>query len=104
MFGMFKDRRRDRLRAAPFPGEWRKLLEAEMPLYKCLTQADRDELEGHLKVLIGEKAFVGANGVTITDEMRVLYADRPQCFCYREPHYSPMSIPSLFTKALLFQI
>lgn len=90
MFGMFKERRRDRLKAATFPSEWRKHLEAEMPLYKCLTEGDRAELEGHLKVLIGEKKFIGANGVTITDEMRVLVcAQAAMLLLHRKPHYFP---------------
>ena len=52
MFGFLKRRRRERLRAAPFPPEWEGILRKNVPLYGRLDDADRTELHGHVGVPI----------------------------------------------------
>ena len=77
MFGFFKRRKRqerEAIRARPFPAEWRELLVRKFPLYNCLTEADRRELEGHTQVFLAEKNFEGCGGFEMTDEARVLIA------------------------------
>jgi Mlc titration factor MtfA (ptsG expression regulator) len=74
MFGYFKRRRRKRLRATPFPPEWRQILEKNVPLYGRLDEADREELRGHIHVFLAEKYFEGCGGLTLTDEIKVTIA------------------------------
>jgi len=74
MFGFFKKRRRERIRSRPFPSEWRDLLVRRYPLYSRLSPADRQELEGWIRVFLAEKRFEGCGGQEITDEVRVLIA------------------------------
>lgn len=74
MFGFLKRRRRERVRARPFPPEWRAVLERRFPLYERLSPEDRRELEGHVQVFLEEKSFEGAGGLEIRDEIRVLVA------------------------------
>jgi len=74
MFGFLKKRRRDRIQSRPFPSEWRDLLVRRYPLYSRLPPADRQELEGHIRVFLAEKRFEGCGGQEITDEVRVLIA------------------------------
>ena len=73
MFG-FKKRRRQRLREQPFPVAWRGMLEAGVPYYRRLPGADRDELHGHIQVLLAEKNFEGCGGLVLTDEIRLTIA------------------------------
>lgn len=90
MFERLKDKRRERLKAMPTPEAWRTLLDREMAVYKCLSPDDRAELEGHTKVLLAEKSFVGANGLVVTDEMRVLIcAQAAMLLLHRTAHYFP---------------
>lgn len=74
MFGLLKARRRRRLRASPFPEPWRRLLHAHVPLLARLDAMQRTEVEGHIQVFLAEKAFVGAAGLEVTEEMRLVVA------------------------------
>ena len=74
MFGFLKNRRRKALKAAPFPAEWREIIERNVALYRRLAEADRRELLGHVQVFLAEKPFEGCGGLTITDEIRVTVA------------------------------
>jgi Mlc titration factor MtfA (ptsG expression regulator) len=74
MFGFFKRRRRDRLKAAPFPSEWEHILQRNVPLYVRLSESDRRELQGHVNVFLAEKHFEGCGGLTLTDEIKVTIA------------------------------
>jgi Mlc titration factor MtfA (ptsG expression regulator) len=74
MFGFFRRRRRERLRAAPFPPEWLGIVERNVPLYRRLPEADRRELRGHVQVFLAEKHFEGCGGLALTDEIRVTIA------------------------------
>lgn len=75
MFG-FARRRRTRLRAQPFPESWLRVLERNVPYYRCLTPEDQQELRGHIQVFLAEKNFegLGKPPVVITDEVRVTIA------------------------------
>jgi Mlc titration factor MtfA (ptsG expression regulator) len=74
MFGLLKRRRRNRLRAAPFPAAWLEVLEKNVPLYGRLPAADQGELRGLIQVFLAEKSFEGCGGLELTDEMKVTIA------------------------------
>jgi Mlc titration factor MtfA (ptsG expression regulator) len=80
-----------RLRALPFPEAWRKLLERNVPLYAKLSPAQRGELEGHTKVILGEKRFEGCDGLELTDEIRVTIAAHAALLLLgtEDPRYYP---------------
>jgi Mlc titration factor MtfA (ptsG expression regulator) len=62
-----------------------------MPLYRCLSAADRAELEGHIQVFIAEKYFEGCNGLVVTDRTRVLIAAHAcLLLLHRETDYYPL--------------
>jgi Mlc titration factor MtfA (ptsG expression regulator) len=69
-----KARRRERLRAEPFPDHWRRIVELRMPLYSRLSAEDQRELLGHTRVLLEEKHFEGAGGLLMRDEVRLTIA------------------------------
>lgn len=74
VFGLFAERRRERLRVQPFPSVWRAILERNLAFFRRLSHADREELLGHVQVFLAEKHFEGAGGLDLTDEMRVTIA------------------------------
>jgi Mlc titration factor MtfA (ptsG expression regulator) len=74
MLGFFRDRRRARLREAPFPPSWQAVLEAQVPYYAVLPAALQEQLRGHIRIFIAEKSFEGCNGQRIDDRVRVVIA------------------------------
>jgi Mlc titration factor MtfA (ptsG expression regulator) len=72
LFG--KSRRRERLRAEPFPAQWRRLVETRVPMLARLPAEDQAELLGHARVLLEEKHFEAAGGLLMRDEVRVTIA------------------------------
>ena len=89
MFG-FKRRRRDRLRAIPLPQSWIKIIERNVPFYRCLPEADQWELQGHAQVFLDEKHFEGCRGLQVTDEIRVTIAAQAcLLLLHRDTDYYP---------------
>ena len=69
-----KARRRERLRAEPFPEHWRRMIEVRVPMFSRLSVEDQQELLGHTRVLLEEKHFEGAGGFLMRDEVRLTIA------------------------------
>jgi Mlc titration factor MtfA (ptsG expression regulator) len=96
MFRFFKRRRRERLRAEPFPAEWVPLLERNVPLYGRLDGADRRELHGHIQVFLAEKHLEGCGGLALTDEIRLTVAAQAcLLLLHRETDYYPRLVTIL---------
>jgi Mlc titration factor MtfA (ptsG expression regulator) len=74
MFDFWKKRRREALRAAPFPEPHRVIMHRNVPYVQSLGQDDRTELEALVQVFLAEKSFEGAGGLEMTDEIRVTIA------------------------------
>ncbi|PYI61810.1 MAG: hypothetical protein DMF07_15045, partial [Verrucomicrobia bacterium] len=74
IFELLKQQRRRRLRARPFPKEWRKLIQHHVVFFHKLNASDRAELLSHIQVFLAEKRFEGCGGFAITDEVRVTIA------------------------------
>src|SRR5262245_53125608 len=74
MFGFFKERRRIRLRSAPFPSTWLDIVRENVPIYKRLNESDQKELQGLTQVFLAEKHFEGCGGLELSDEIRVTVA------------------------------
>jgi Mlc titration factor MtfA (ptsG expression regulator) len=87
---LLRERRRRRLRAAPFPPSLLALIERNFALYRLLSPADRAELLGHINVFLAEKTFEGCGGLEISDEIRVTIAAQAcLLLLHREAHYYP---------------
>ncbi|QSQ16906.1 M90 family metallopeptidase [Myxococcus landrumensis] len=72
MPGLFRLLRRRRLLRRPFPPEWLGHLDARVPFFATLSPALRQTFLDKLKVFAWEKEFIGAGGLEITDEIRVV--------------------------------
>lgn len=68
------ERKRKSLRARPFPAPWREVLKRRVPYVRRLPADLQLQLKQHMQVLLAEKAFIGCNGLEITDEIRVTIA------------------------------
>jgi len=68
------ERKRRRIRARPFPAAWRKTLKTRVPYVGALPVDLQLRLKQLIQVFIAEKTFIGCDGLTITDEMRVTIA------------------------------
>jgi MtfA peptidase len=67
-------RRRERLRRQPFPDAWLRILRRRVPVYRRLPAELQRQLQGHMQVFLAEKDFIGCDGLTVTDEMRITIA------------------------------
>jgi Mlc titration factor MtfA (ptsG expression regulator) len=96
MFGWFKNRRRKRLRALPFPDAWLGFIQKNVPIYNRFPQADQNELQGHIQVFLSEKYFEGCGGLALTDEIKVTIAAQAcLLLLHRETDYYPRLVTIL---------
>ena len=87
---MFKEKRRAKLRSAPFPAEWRRIIESRCPFFQRLPKEDQDELLGHIQIFLAEKSFEGCGGLVMTDEIRVCIAAQAcVLLLHRKTNYYP---------------
>lgn len=90
VFDFFRRRRRNRLRAQPFPQGWRNYVDRNIPLFARLSAAEQSEVLGHAHVLLAEKRFEGCGGLEMTDEIRVTIAvQAARLLLHRDKDYFP---------------
>ena len=81
------EQRRKRIRTRPFPAEWRDILKRRVP-YVHLMPADLQlQLKAHIQVFLAEKAFIGCDGLAITDEIRVTIAAQACLLILNRPSF-----------------
>jgi MtfA peptidase len=71
---LLKNWRRRRISKRPFPQDWLKIIEANVPCYQKLSDSDKAELQKHIMVFLSGKKFEGCGGLKITDEIKVTIA------------------------------
>jgi Mlc titration factor MtfA (ptsG expression regulator) len=74
MFDLFKNRRRAALREQPLTPKERGILAKNVPYLAKLSDADRAELEGLVRIFVAEKSFEGCGGIELTEEMKLTIA------------------------------
>ncbi len=74
-------------RAQAFPASWRRVLEADVPFFRRLPRDQRDALLASIQRFIAEKEFWGSEGLTITDEMKVVIAAYACLLVLRIPQF-----------------
>ncbi len=90
IFAAFKRRRRQRLRARPFPATWKSIIARNVPIFRRLPVADQGELLGHIQVFLHEKHFEGCGGLKLNDEIRLTIAAQAcLLLLHRETDYYP---------------
>jgi Mlc titration factor MtfA (ptsG expression regulator) len=90
MSGLFKRKRRAKLRRRPLPPESLIIVQRNFPQYNSLTADEQQELQGHIQVFLAEKRFEGCGGLTMTDEIRLTIAAQAcLLLLHRETDYFP---------------
>jgi MtfA peptidase len=74
MFGFFRNRRRRKVLAQPFPQAWLDILQRNVRMYTSLTSDEQKKLRDDLRVFIADRWWEGCNGLTLDDTMRVTIA------------------------------
>lgn len=72
MFGLLRAWKRRRLARRPFPEPWQRHLDERVAFFGSLDDALRRRFLDFLKVFAWEKHFIGAGGMEITDEVKVV--------------------------------
>jgi Mlc titration factor MtfA (ptsG expression regulator) len=70
----WRRRRRAALARQTFPAQWQDWLRARTSIYVRVPPELRPRLHELIRIFVGEKTFVGCNGLTVTEEMRVVIA------------------------------
>ena len=70
----FRDNRRKKLLAAPFPIEWERHIQNNIPYYQHLNNEEKKRLQDLIQIFIVEKHWLGCNDLELTDEIRVVIA------------------------------
>ncbi|WP_333607945.1 zinc-dependent peptidase [Arsukibacterium sp.] len=78
---------RKRIMQQAFPASWRAILKQRMPYFRALPADLQLQLKKHMQVFIAEKRFIGCEGVTVTDEMRVTIAAQACLLLLNRPDY-----------------
>src|SRR6516165_9462511 len=71
LFSWFRNRRRRRILAEPFPPAWAEVLHQNVGHLALLPDADREKLHRATQIFLAETGFEGCRGQEITDEVRV---------------------------------
>jgi Mlc titration factor MtfA (ptsG expression regulator) len=70
----WQEHKRKKIRARPFPAKWRNILKRRVPYVRLLPADQQLRLKQHIQVFLAEKAFIGCDGLEITDDIRVTIA------------------------------
>jgi Mlc titration factor MtfA (ptsG expression regulator) len=83
--------RRRRVRARPFPAEWRQILRRHVPYVRGMPADLQLQLKRHMQVFLAEKVFIGCGGLEVTEAMRVTIAAQACLLLLnkRRPGYFP---------------
>ena len=79
--------RRNKIQQQPFPAAWRDILKRRLPYFRALPADLQLQLKKHIRVFIAEKQFIGCDGLTVTDEMRVTIAAQACLLLLNRPDY-----------------
>ncbi len=71
MFNWLANRRRKKLKEAPFPALWEDIIRRNVAHYCLLEDDEQYHLRALIQVFIAEKHWEGAGGLELTDEIRV---------------------------------
>ena len=96
MFGLFKNRRRKKLLAAPLPAPWLAFIEQNVAVYSLLSSGEQERLVQATKIIVAERPFVGSGGFSITDEAKVTIAAQAALLLLGEDGYYFDRVPTIF--------
>lgn len=78
---------RSQLMAKPFPAAWREILKRHFPYFRALPADLQLQLKKHIQVFVAEKQFIGCDGLSVTDDMKVVIAAQACLLLLNRPDY-----------------
>jgi MtfA peptidase len=95
MFSFFRNRRRRRLLAQPFPAWWESILVRNVAHYARLPAELQAVLRDITRILVAEKHWEGVGGQHAGEEVRVTVAAQAAIPLLRMPHDYYSRVPSI---------
>jgi len=95
VFTYFKQARRRKLLASPFPGEWLDVLARNVGHYALLPEPQQKRLRDKLRILVAELRWEGCKGLVVTEEMKVTIAAQASLLLLGDDDYYFDRIPSV---------
>ena len=95
MFRWLRNRRRRKILQAPFPQEWRDILQEMVKHYSYLDDTEKNRLEELVQFFIAEKNFEGCGGLELTDEIKVVVAAQACLLVLGLPDYQYLELESV---------
>lgn len=95
MFSWLADKRRKKIREAPFPSTWEEILRRNVAHYSLLNADECSELHALIQVFIIEKNWEGAGGLTLNDEIRVTISAQACLLLLGLPHNYYQNVESI---------
>jgi Mlc titration factor MtfA (ptsG expression regulator) len=83
---ILRERRRHRLRAQPLAPTWSTILDRYVPAARRMPQDVRGRWHAAIQQFLGEKRFIGCDGLAVTEEMRVAIAGQACLMVVSRPH------------------
>lgn len=74
MWNWFRNNRRKKILATPFPREWEKYIQNHIPYYQHFNNVEKKRLQNLVQIFVADKHWVGCNDLALTDEIRVVIA------------------------------
>lgn len=74
MFRWFRNRRRKKILASPWPESWSLHLQRNVRLTWEMSDAEMKALQKRIKIFVAEKNWEGCEGLQLTEEMKVVIA------------------------------
>lgn len=74
MWNWFRNFRRKKILATPFPEDWVRHIQNNIQYYRYLNNDEKKRLQNLIQIFISEKNWVGCNNLKLTDEIRVTIA------------------------------
>src|SRR5688500_13882154 len=85
----FRNRRRRRILAGPFPADWERLLQRRLRHYRHLPAAQRQRVHQIVQVMVAEREWAGAGTLEVTPDMAVTVAGEAAVMVsgFEEPYF-----------------
>lgn len=104
MFSWFRDRRRSKLLAEPFPPAWEAILHRNVGHYPLLDESQRARMRDIARVVVAEKAWEGCGGQEITEEIQVTTAAQAALLLLGLEHDYYARVPSIIVYPTAFHL
>ena len=96
MFGLFKNRRRQKLLQTPLSNKWRQIIEQSVAVFRLLSSVQQSRVAEAVKIIVAERHFVGSGGLNITDEIKVTIAAQAALLLLGEDDYFFDRVPTIY--------